>query len=344
MTGLSPLLYPTYLRHKKWLAYFLEWLAKTARSSGTVDDIFVVEQAQQNKGKQKGKKRQLDEQTTFEISLNSYIRLAEAVARDKGVIVPNQMIYFLRDIVRARKDCLAFYAYQGKGSQSAEQRRSSDSHIKAVEILKNVLQILEPLCPAADTKHQPDPKAPQQITNIYEVLPPEEPEEPGRSEWLPDSPAYQLPKKKVDYYQPKSSEGDKFFAIYCFLKDLSEIRFDVCRVWGEYKNRKISLSTAALTMSAAIEIFERLNNELLDEFPDFDDHRKIFEYAVKGHNDSKTNPAPGDPSDVFREHEAGGLKVSPGTLSCSFTIKFVEAFILSPQVALPFLLSISFLA
>jgi hypothetical protein len=77
-------------------------------------------------------------------------------------------------------------------------------------------------------------------------------------------------------YKLDTSDDDVSFAIYCFFKDLTNIRLFVRRTWREFKRGEIGLQAAAFTMNATIGMIEKLSVEFKEAYPRF--------------NKSETNP------------------------------------------------------
>jgi hypothetical protein len=80
-------------------------------------------------------------------------------------------------------------------------------------------------------------------TNLFGLLEIEE-----CSDWEPDYSSMPAPTKKTLQvtYKPEATPEDVSFALYCFMKDLTDIRIFIRRTWREYKHGRTTLNSARL--------------------------------------------------------------------------------------------------
>ncbi|KAF8865622.1 hypothetical protein BDZ45DRAFT_684156 [Acephala macrosclerotiorum] len=114
------------------------------------------------------------------------------------------------------------------------------------------------------------------------------------------------------------------FAIFCLLKDLTNIRHYIRQTWAEYKEHQIAFTIAALTMNIAMAIFRRLNEEFIAEFPDFDNHGAIIRFLYNGYCDPNTD----DKTSLdFGAHTGATFKLSPKIFFCNQTYEIMRWFV-----------------
>ncbi|KAF2661533.1 hypothetical protein K491DRAFT_647330 [Lophiostoma macrostomum CBS 122681] len=291
--SLSPLLVETYQRYKRDTNTFVTWLATTAKGVRNVDQLLfgITPNIQHGKGRLKGKERtkaKAHEKPSsagiVTVPLSSFETLATVVA-SAGVIMPTHIWQILSGAIAARKECAAFY--QGQESAFTNSTRlglSSDDegHQYFIRLLEEVKNILAPSAPKVGPKKAPMEEAKASPnSNIFSSLDPgyisdseEVPSKKSSVRQSPLTPTYEL-------QQPSKDTAEIAFAIFCVLKDMTDVRLFVHGTWREYKKGKVNLVTAAYTMNIAIEIFQRVNAAFLADFPDFDDHEKVDQEFVK---------------------------------------------------------------
>jgi hypothetical protein len=180
--------------------------------------------------------------------------------------VPHSVFATLSAVIRGRKDCAAWYLLNQDHADDT-MKTNNDRHQHFIKILEDTLQILK--------KKQPQTKQSsistedtyvKKVANMFECL---ELSETDESEEIPESiPTVPKVEKNVKY-KLEASDADVSFAVYCFLKDLTNIRLFVRRTWREFKHGKIGLSAAAVTMNAAIGMIEKLSDEFQEAFLHF---------------------------------------------------------------------------
>lgn len=163
----------------------------------------------------------------------------------------------------------------------------SSDVLRTSDILKKVLSILEE---AYERQAHGDPVRLEQdqavdimsrIAQIANLLP-EEPLEastptaPAKSEWLPHG---HTPQNKIDTYTLFHKADATYAIVYWFLQDLLQLRLYVRTTWTDYQDEKVSLTTASLAMNAAIHLAEKINKDLIADFPQLAHHEAIDEWV-----------------------------------------------------------------
>lgn len=213
--GLSPLLIDTYRRYKRDTKTFTQWLGTTARATGLIDKTFQDDSAKQNsgnKGCKKGKNRKPRKQVAavYKVSVNTIIKLANAVKEADSCKVLQHIMNVLGDVINSRKGCAAWYsAHQTR--ESDPTRFHNEGHVHIIEVLEEVYRILSPLKENVKTKQATQASNATQITNLFDLLEVEE-----CSDWNAEATWVPIVSKKVrqDSYEPESSLEDVSFALY----------------------------------------------------------------------------------------------------------------------------------
>lgn len=276
--ALSSDMVDTYRRYKKGTQSFVQWLAQTARSTGTVDKLFIPEKSAgvpraATGGRLKGKARKeakdlaVRTPTTIVISVNQFCTLAKAIATSKKITTISPAVFqALRAVIGQRKECAQWYLGNQDQIDSATQDANSQ-HQYFIEILQEVCSILEPkkqkLRPVAPTT---TPKA-KKVDTQFAHLAVEDTIKTDDVE-IPESLCTPTTKDAV-HYQSEISDADDSFALFCLLGDMRALRFFVKETWREFLRGDIALQTAALVTNTACAMLERLNDTFLEDFPRF---------------------------------------------------------------------------
>lgn len=324
--GLPPLLVDTYRRYKKETEVFLNWLAPTARSTGAVDDIFACNASEDAKlggraRRPKGKDRKAPKQQPkeYKIPLSTFARLANAIANAKNITIPRTMVAILRDVIRARKECAEFYGY-GHTHGDEDLKPVDEGHAYFISVLEEVFATLNARLPKEIRNQKTDDEEANQLANLFEHLDLEEPKENDAQSWLPAQ--LQSPKTPTDTYEIEILEEDIKFTIFCFLKDATDIRLFVRRTWRQYRDGRITLETAALTMNSAISLIERLNLELIASYPFCVSHFDMIVFFLPDMAERKQNGTILDTA-----YTNGNQELSYQTFLCHLSYDFICTFV-----------------
>jgi len=271
--ALPPLLFDAYQKYKRGTEDLVQWLAETARATGTVNEVFSDSQ-QHGKpptgGRLKGNARKdaKNAPAMYQITAGSFVTLATAIADDARVPVPTSVFGTLQTVIRGRKDCAVWYASTSDCADNAVKKNNA-GHQHFIKTLEDVLEILKAAKKPPVERRQPKTTKAEVIrtSNKYELL---------ENEALPESDdmpeiidVNARPAKSKVTYKLEESEADVTFAIYCFLKDVTVLRIAVRRTWHEFANGDIGLQAAALTMNVALAMIEKLSNDFEESNPRF---------------------------------------------------------------------------
>jgi len=274
----TPLLADAYRKYKRGTENLVQWLAETARSTGTVDKVFSNTAIPPLGGRLKGTARKEAKNTpdTYRIATRSFLTLATAIANDDKLSIPASVFTTLRAVIRGRKECASWYATTSDHENDTVKENNA-SHDHFIKTLESVLSILKAKKPAVKQQQTKTVIAGHlHMDNTYDVL--EEIELSG-SDDIPEIAEIQAkPTKAKVKYKLKESDTDITFAIYCFLKDVTDLRIAVRRTWREFANGDIGLQAAALTMNVALAMIEKLSNDFEEAYPQFKDLNKAPEF------------------------------------------------------------------
>ncbi|CZR61917.1 uncharacterized protein PAC_11814 [Phialocephala subalpina] len=220
-----------------------------------------------------------------------------------------------------------------QGQVDTTTQASNKAHLHFIDVLRETLQILRPLAPIKTTpvdttksEAEKDNDVAADLRNQFEYLEVDEP-----TEWT----SRNLPKAKAlasaDTCELEATDEDISFAIFCLLKDMTDIRHYVRQTWAEYREHQIAFTIAALTMNTAMAIFRRLNEEFIAEFPDFDDHGAIIQFLYDGYCDPNTDEKT---SVEFGAYTASTFKLSSKIFFCDHTYEVLREFVMASE--LPF--------
>jgi hypothetical protein len=233
----------------------------------------------------------------------------------------------------SRLEILPFYVLETDSGMFHRQQNtidestqsSNEKHQHFIQILQKVHQILTLKAPASkkpketpETKDQSD-SANQMggLVNLFEYLELEDP-----VEWTSDA-SRSNSSKTNSTYELEPSDEDLSFAIFCFLKDLTDIRHYVRQTWAEYREEQVTFTTAAVTMNTAISLLRRLNEDFVSDFPQFDEHVKIITYLYDGYCDPH-NGTGGD----FAAYNAVDFRVPSKIFFCDHTTELLTGWFL----------------
>jgi hypothetical protein len=334
--ALPSMVLDTYRRYKKGTEGFVQWLAGTARATGTVEEVFKSgpqEPRPTPGGRLKGKARKEAKKaglatntSTCQVPIKTFVKLAKAVVASPHVQVPRSVTTTLRAVIQGRKNCAAWYLLN-QDDASDTMKRNNDGHQYFIKVLQDTLDILNRKAQqtGATTSQDSDPYL-TKVANMFASLEVEETSE-VEMEDIPEVSPKSKVEKRVEY-KLETSEADVSFAVYCFLKDLTNIRLFVRRTWREFKHGEIGLQAAALTMTAAIGMIEKLSDEFQEAYPRFKEtdtehmHPKIINFVFGGYCSSKPAStfldAKNDSTDPFAYKE-GGQKLHSSTVMCNHT-------------------------
>ncbi|TVY84824.1 hypothetical protein LSUE1_G002099 [Lachnellula suecica] len=325
--ALDPFLFDTYKQYKAGTNKVMTWLASRSQEASGSSSVVQKASASKSTGRLKGKERKAAKKETSHgqkhlVALADIPRMAKSIVATTKVGVPQNIIRTLEEVIAARCECNDFFEQDVNSATLA----SNQSHQHFTAILRETLQILKPLSRASDPTRKAKGKSADaeadketiDLRNRFEFLEVEEP-----TKWTSGAVPVKS-NKMVNTYDLEPKDEDVSFAIFCLLKDLTDIRHYIRQTWAEYREHQIAFTTAALTMNTAIAIFRRLNEEFISEFPEFDDHGAIIDYLSYGYRDPNTSDKH---SKDFATYTGSTFKVSSKIFFCDNTYELMSFFL-----------------
>lgn len=317
---ISSLLFDTYHRYKKGTEQVVHWLAATARATGTVNEVFDDRSHQA--------KKPMKTKTDYEIPVETLIRLAKAAAANPATMVPRLTFQTLHDVISQHKDCAEWYRANPQSKDAIEVDKHNRGHRHFIDILEDVSRILGPREEKTKEKRKnfaPPNTSTTQLANRFEHLEVEEPP-------VFDHELLALHQQQDTAQSNKKKEGEKDKAtyhmddpaeeievmLYCFMKDLTGIRIFVRDTWKQYKDRQVTLNTAATVMNTAIGVMKRMNEDLAEKYPQFEGHDMTLRVFLEGPKKWRDDVA--DEEAVFLEYQHDGSEL----LLCDRIYSFLE--------------------
>jgi hypothetical protein len=326
--GLSPLLVDSYRRYKRDTKTFMQWLGTTAHATGLADNIFQdgsdKQQLGNNTGHKKGKNRKPRKKvaTVYRLSVKALASLANVIQQANNGKVPRHIMTVLGDIIKARKACAAWYrAHQTGESHTTNHHNEGHGHI--ISVLEEVYQVLSPLQEKSRTEKKDKSYEIAQVTNLFGLLEIEEcPNWQPKDAWVPIK-AKQEPENS---YEPAPSPEDVSFALYCFMKDITDIRIFIRRTWRDYKHGRMTINSTASASNTAMDVIYRLNEVFLETFPQFADHESVIDYLYNDYIDPNAKVAQVAGDHDFASYEGEGVSLSSKTFFCDHTVAIIKKF------------------
>ncbi|KAF2660439.1 hypothetical protein K491DRAFT_774652 [Lophiostoma macrostomum CBS 122681] len=323
--ALTPILLETYRRYKKETNTVVNWLAITAIKVGNVAHLLKPTVPQKPGGRLKGKARstQSPPSQTIKVPVYLFEQLSQSIA-SAHVLVPLSILRLLGDVIRAREVCGRFYEMNSNGDVEAMEKNARHRHF--IRVLQDVQAILQsitgPKSAAATRRNEygSEDHIKERLSNIFEYLEVED----CLDLISPEDQETASASSQPVVYEVEAAEDpflDEAFAIYCFLKDMADIRLFVHTTWREYREQKTSLTTAASTMNTAIEIFRRTDEAFLQDFPRFKDYGRIVEFLHHAKGKASTDEEGGSFPDHTGSYSMNDIRFSRQTLAYEHTYK-----------------------
>ncbi|KAE9375177.1 hypothetical protein N431DRAFT_463284 [Stipitochalara longipes BDJ] len=213
MSTIDISMFDAYKQYKAGTNKVTTWLASRAREMLIFSDLFP------NTSERKGKGR-----------LKAIPRIAQAIANIKGQVVPGAITQTLQDVIAARVACNECFQQQGTIDPSMQESNRKHQHF--IEILRETLDILKPLSNISGEKKDKGNNDSDKtgLGNLFGNLEIEEPTE-WTSSSLPPKPA-----KAPQIYELENTEEEILYAIFCLLKDMTDLRYYVRQTWADLRN------------------------------------------------------------------------------------------------------------
>lgn len=246
----------SYRRYKRGTAKVAQWLANAGRLCGVKLDL--------------GKKVH----DKYLMPLNKFRELAGIIAQCKEpeIEVRPELFDLLQETISLRQAATVFFRSNSSTNEHFEQ--SNEGHLYTIEVLQEVLDTLEPL---RKVQQPPDPKvrasgthgSANQTGNIFDALDVEDIAEPvvhlelAKGSKEKQSEKKTKPQDTNDAFELGSSTEELFFTLFCFYKDLHDIQAYLNKLWADYKDGCVPLTSAAATTDLAFEVVKRKEEDML---------------------------------------------------------------------------------
>ncbi|KAI8210822.1 hypothetical protein K4K52_011657 [Colletotrichum sp. SAR 10_76] len=277
----------TYREYKRDTDVLASWLALTARSHGYKGDVAsagneagdgLKTETQTVKGNDTGEENDSGRSSKYKVAIRNFVPLAESIASTKPAIsIPPSIVKTINRVITARSD----FASKVKDFSGLDAH-AVEAHAYFVGIIEKVQDILVPK-DVAKTR-QFVASSDEETTNQFAALDFEDPSidflnapdiDKPMSKAAPAAPASHAPR----YEAETSDELNALDAIIIFAlmaSDLARVRVVIIDTWGRNARGELTLSAAALTTSAAVDL---ANHAVKDVLPNFEAQGGVWEVA-----------------------------------------------------------------
>lgn len=294
----------SYKRYKSGTKTIFKWLVSASRmcKEHAVLDIPPEDDNTDTFGSNVPRTR------SFPLSKYAQLAHAIAASEDKIEVGP-RLLSVLKDVISLRKAFNVMHELNSADSSSEDDKKSHDRHRYVISVLEEIWACLQPLCSQAPRQNMTNinndelPGLP--VGNLYGVLDVEDVEEPVFSQTLvkrivggeqqepePQPRAGKGGKGKKGKGKGKSKTKTKnrfveddftydatddgstsldeiYFILFCFYKDLNDIREYLRKLWASYGEGDEGesgnpLIAAAVVTDLAIDVVKRKEQELGD--------------------------------------------------------------------------------
>ncbi|EQB44954.1 hypothetical protein CGLO_16237 [Colletotrichum gloeosporioides Cg-14] len=246
---LPPSLGSAYREYKRDTDLLASWLALTARSHGYNGDLASAcnETGDISKAEMQTDKEDYKERPSrYKVAIRNFVPLAESIASTKPAIsTPPSIVNTINRVITARSD------FASKDLAKTRQLVASSD-----DETTNLFAAMNFEDPSTDFLNAPDIDKPV-------------------SKAAPAAPASHAPK----YEAETSDELNTLDAIIIFAliaSDLARVRVVIIDTWGRNARGELTLSAAALTTSAAVDL---ANHAVKDVLPIFEAQGGVWEVA-----------------------------------------------------------------
>jgi hypothetical protein len=294
MPKLPEFIFDSHKRYKADTNQLTAWLVETAEGLGYGSESLHSTECKvtaPTRLKGKARKQNTREATiassTVEyktIFVKEFTKLARFIAGSSYPIkVPRLVLKLAHSAISARKRCAEWFRH------TATQEAVSDkTHWHFITVLEEVVRILDPLCDQDDTKSAAIETRPGEVAlaNSFSLLNVEETKDDDFCQTLPPvatqaSTGTPLSQQLV-VYTVAEDDTDDWFVVFCFFRDLSEIRNFLRETWSDYRDGKTDLITASVTTNMAFSIIRSAQEDLVSLHPNMDSYEGIADVLCSG--------------------------------------------------------------
>lgn len=231
----------------------------------------------------------------YTIKVKDFTALAECIARFRkpAVQVPVTIVKALNRAIELRQQHNIWSRDQAE-SKMLPNAESDESHSHFLGILESTRETLKSRMPSdmlndflsepsqATGRVQSEKQVNGKIGNMFGNLDIEEP-----SQTFVDAPDIETTigiktVNEPNYEAEKlQSLEEQYLAAYCLFQDVKIIRSFLGQLWANYKDGALSLVSVSITTNTAVDFVRRMEQDILQQFPDMSDYQSIVELFYK---------------------------------------------------------------
>ncbi|KAI9650601.1 hypothetical protein NHQ30_000619 [Ciborinia camelliae] len=255
----------SYLQYKSGTKAVFTWLVTTAQ----LCNFFKDDKSSSIK-------------STHSFPLAKYAEIARFIASctQPKIKVSQQLLSTLKNVIHLRK-AFSFMHQQKETEAGPEKLDSNNRHQYIISILEDIFGCLEPLRLHELKIHSSTSNSDEQVDeldkNLFDVLDIEDMEDKPTSQHLVKT---EGKGKKTSRGRKETEAGnydcdeDKseaasleelYFMMFCFFKDLNDIREYLQNIWIEYREQKLPLETASITTDLAFDVVRRKESQFMNQ-------------------------------------------------------------------------------
>ncbi|KAK4548346.1 hypothetical protein LTR36_010216 [Oleoguttula mirabilis] len=212
------------------------------------------------------------------ISTSDLLRFANAIANAKSPIeIPPSMLEIIADVIAGRKYCADWYTAQSaqEPARDGTTKSASESHRHFISVLQDIYGILHKL-PTLDG--QSEAAAKESLSNVFDNLNLEEPSEDALGDEPQPRTGDTHSSNAIADTLALDDRAEKEFALWCFLKDLQEIRLFLDENWRSYSAGQLSFLAASSLTDTAFGVMRRADASLVRAYPEFADFPCVLDF------------------------------------------------------------------
>ena len=303
-----------YQRYKLGTKRVVSWLAETAstRKKQSSEAALTERYARRNHAATNGSTVAISTKDLLDLAQH----IVSTAADQPPPRDIDSIIIVLKDVISGRKEYAVWYAQ--KNTKNGSEHLSQDrSHRHFVEVLQESLQLIKQVREVSGTvsasatrpsnrgrgkgkgkgkSKQTGVETPQGPTddevslnvlcNIYSGVSVVEQTDDlernpvsGRHTVSEPPNAMKSARGTPDStFELESTEEDKAFALWCFLKDCNNIRTYVATLWSELRDGKLSARIASQVSGAAFSFYKEATQDFTADFPDLASYERLAEF------------------------------------------------------------------
>jgi len=216
------------------------------------------------------------------VTVSKLAELADSITTGHDSLdIPASILELFREVISQRQYCADWYAAESIDNE----KESNESHQHFVDALQQVHDKLKTTRDRHVTRQRQrngdaasvpeDEEAATDLGNAFVRLQLEVPSA---------IPLGSTPEKKATVGKTKQTrkhqaeDENERFAVWCFLKDLRDLRNFIRGIWQVHADGYLSLMVAAVVTDWALSMMRAANDKLEESFDDFGDYAKMLEH------------------------------------------------------------------